>query len=475
MSSDINKKIFRSTTWSLASKVTAQAITFITTIYLAKLLGISDFGAINFGMLTVGLIDSIVDFGFLSAIVRERTITNEQLSTCFWFLLFISIIGIILIHVYTYIYPLESAYISVIEVLVYGLIFVPFQSITRGLVSRDLRLDTIAKYELFGGLIRNILSITGAFLGYGVKGFVYGFLCERIFVSICLGFATGWYPRFQFRLSSIKSFISFGVANVAARIVWYLSTKIDSFFIGLYFGKDALGLYALAMQIANMPFQLVTTGVHRVIYASFSKFTESPSFSYIIRKAAWLVLAFSAPACIGIYIISDLFVDVFFEEKWHPASEILKWLSLASLVQIYASVWPQFWNAIGKPSYGVVLNTVNIIVLSMILYYVGIYGDFEDIPIAVFLTSIFRLLIVCLLSKKLIKISFVQVFYESLFPLTGAALFFAWKGFSNETFTYSSDVFNLITLISGAAIIYLSFMLFSYKMPGLPVKKFISK
>lgn len=475
MNKNINNRIFSSATWSLLSRILAQGITFITTIYLAKFLGTADFGAINFGMLTVGFMDGIVDFGFLSAIVREKSITERQLSSCFWLLCGISSIGIMLIMLYTNYIVVDESYSSVIEILVFGLLFVPFQSVTRGLISRDLKLDKIARYELIGGLLRNITALAGAYLGYGIKGFVYGFLLERTFVSICLGFSTWWLPKFIFNVTSLKSFISFGLANTSARIVWYLSTKVDSFFIGLYFGKDALGVYSLAMQIANMPFQLVTTGLHRVIYASFSKFKDDENFTWIIKKSAWLILLISAPVCIGIYVISDELIDVFFDDRWEKVPETLRWLSIASLLQIYSSIWPQFWNAVGKPSYGVILNTINLLILCGLLYWIGQMGSFKDIQMAVVLVAIVRLVVVCLLSKKLVKISFIRVIYESFYPIMGCALIILWCDVGVSYFEVNKPIMNLISMISGAVVIYTAFIGLMALPSWLPVKKLLSK
>jgi len=475
MEVNLKKRIFHSAIWSLGSRIIAQGITFVTMIYLAKLLGISDFGAINFGVLIVGLVDSIVDFGFLSAIIKEKNITEEQLSSCFWFISIISIFGILIISLYSTYIIIDDSYSSVIDILVYGLLFVPFQSVTRALVARDLKLDSIAKFELIGGLIRNGAALFGAYYGYGVKGFIYGFLCERIFVSICLGVSTFWLPRLIFNLSALHSFIKFGIASTSSRIIWYLSTKIDSFFIGLYFGKEALGLYSLAMQIANMPFQLVTTGVHRVIYATFSKFVDRDNFVSVIKRTAWLVLVFSAPACIGIFAVADVIIEIFFDEKWSQSAQIIKWLSISSLVQIYSSTWPQFWNAIGKPGYGVIVNLINFIVFSFILYLIGVYGDFEDIKMAVLFISFIRLFVVCILSKKLIDISFFRVLYESMFPIIGCLLIILWCNNLILYFDLTNNISKLSLMIAGGAVTYMAFIGLAAMPYFLPVKKLLSK
>ncbi len=475
MDSNIKKRIFQSATWSLGSRVLGQGITFITTILLAKLLGISDFGAISFGVLTVGLVDSIVDFGFLSALVREKSLTEEQLSSCFWFLTMISGGGILLIKLYSLYLVVDDSYSSVIDVLVYGLIFVPYQSVSRALISRDLRLDSIAKYEIIGGIIRNGSALLGAYYGYGIKGFVYGFLCERFFISICLFVSAQWFPSLIFKLSALKSFVQFGIASTSSRIIWYLSTKIDSFFIGLYFGKEALGIYSLAMQIAYMPFQLVTTGGHRVIYATFSKFVGQDNFISVVNKTAWLVLTLSAPACIGIFVLSDEIISIFFGDKWKQASQAIKWLSIASLVQIYSSIWPQFWNAVGKPSYGVIVNIINLIILTLILFFIGNNGDFKDIPVGIAVISVIRLLVVYMLSKKLIDICLLRMFYENLFPIIGCLLIIVWSNIFIPYFDIKNNILKIIFIISGSALAYIAFLFSTSIISFLPVKKLLSK
>lgn len=471
----IAKRIVLSATWSLGSRIVAQGITFLTTVYLAKLLGTGEFGTINFGWITIGLVDNIVDFGFGLAIIREKNLNNVQLSSCFWFLSVLCVLALGILNMYAIFAITDVNYSEVIRVLVFGLLFVPHQTVMRALASRDLKLDSVARYELFGGLLRNGSALAGAYFGYGVFGFVYGYLIERLVITTGLAYLTKWMPRLQFSMSSLRPFISFGMANIASRVIWYLSTKIDSLFIGLYFGKDALGLYSLALQISYFPFQLVTTSLHRVIYATFAKFSGHDEFSAILRKTAWWLLAGAAPVCVGIFAIAEPMAGQFFGEKWEGLAALLEWLSLAGLVQIYASMWPQFWNAVGRPGYGVLVNAISLVILALALYTVASAGAFADVAPALLMVSVWRLLVVCTLSKRLIRISFMRIGYESLFPVIGCLLIVAWCKKILPAMMSGNDLSTLAGMILGSAILYGTFLAVTAVVPFLPIKKLILK
>lgn len=78
--------------WSLVDKFSTQAVSFIISIILARLLTPTDYGIV--GLMSIFLVISnvFIDAGFGNAIIRKTDRTAADLSTAFYFNISISCI-----------------------------------------------------------------------------------------------------------------------------------------------------------------------------------------------------------------------------------------------------------------------------------------------------------------------------------------------------------------------------------------------
>ncbi|MGZ5819162.1 MAG: oligosaccharide flippase family protein, partial [Burkholderiaceae bacterium] len=68
-----------------------QIISFVTMLYVARLLLPSDFGTVSMVIVVVSLAQVIGDIGISAGLVRTQKNTTTVLSTCFWIALGIGI------------------------------------------------------------------------------------------------------------------------------------------------------------------------------------------------------------------------------------------------------------------------------------------------------------------------------------------------------------------------------------------------
>ena len=90
--SDLKQKTKIGMIWNMLEKVSIQIISFVFSIVLARLLTPSDYGTIGLLSVFVSFSNVFVDSGFSRALVQKQDRTEKDLSTAFFFSLFISII-----------------------------------------------------------------------------------------------------------------------------------------------------------------------------------------------------------------------------------------------------------------------------------------------------------------------------------------------------------------------------------------------
>ena len=92
MTDDIRNKMIGTLAWTMFDRFGQQVIQFVISVFLARLLTPNEYTLIALVVVFVSLSNSLVDGGFGSALVRKKTVDDTDLSTVFYFNIFVSIL-----------------------------------------------------------------------------------------------------------------------------------------------------------------------------------------------------------------------------------------------------------------------------------------------------------------------------------------------------------------------------------------------
>jgi len=81
--SGLRKKTARGIAWMLAEMFGRYGVTYIVTIYLARLLSPKDYGLIGLATAFFVIAAVIIDGGFRSALVRKKSVSPADYNTAF--------------------------------------------------------------------------------------------------------------------------------------------------------------------------------------------------------------------------------------------------------------------------------------------------------------------------------------------------------------------------------------------------------
>ena len=365
-------KVIRSAIWTTNSKLIAQGAGFLTTLVLARLLSRSDFGLMAMALSFMGLVDTFIDLGFLSAIIQAKEINRKQLSSCFWLLTLISLLfaicGFVSASYISAIFA-EPNLSNLIKYLVPMLLFSPLNIVCKGILSRDIRLDILAKIELYAGIVKMLVTICLAYIGMGVVALVIGYVVERVLQTIACAMTARWYPRFEYDKACLWPFLNFGSKATASSLLWYIFTKADVFVIGRVLGAEVLGVYTIASHFPQTIARLVPNAWIRIAYPLFSKYQQTPELKQIVSRSSFLLNLVCLPLFLGMAAIAPDIINVIFGNRWQEAIFPMQMLCVAAAIQTATGVLPSVLNAIGRPGANTVINMVAVIVFPVTLYW----------------------------------------------------------------------------------------------------------
>ena len=153
----VSKRIISNVFWALAGKFTGLASALLVGIFVARYLGPTQYGIMNYAVSFVTLFLVIATFGFENLEIREEAKANDQkdviLGTVFVLRLLLSIVTIVTISVVAYINETDLYTYGIIMIYAITVILSPFDVI-RNYFTSLIQNEYIVKV----GIFRTILS-----------------------------------------------------------------------------------------------------------------------------------------------------------------------------------------------------------------------------------------------------------------------------------------------------------------------------
>ena len=361
--------------WTSMSTVIVAILQLTQLAILARFLDPSAFGLMALVMVVIGFSQAFLDMGISNAIIHKQKITHGQLSTLYW----VNVLaGFILFVIIASVAPFVSEFYKEPEltnlILIVSLTFLiqPFGQQFMILWQKEMRFSEMAKIDIINKFISLLVSVYLAYKGYGVYALVYGTLAGIISQTIQFMYMglKEHKPSFEFKLSEVKEFMSFGLYQMGEKTINYFNSQIDVILIGKLLGVEALGVYTVAKQIIMRPAQIINPIITKVTFPVMAKLQDDiPRLKNIYLKTINYLSSVNFPIYVFIFIFAHEVVLIMFGEKWLEAVYIMQILSIWGAMRSTASPIGSLLLARGKAKLGFWWN------LGLFFYVpVGIYA-----------------------------------------------------------------------------------------------------
>lgn len=92
MADNLKQKTQKGLAWSMIERFATQGVQFLFGIILARLLSPNDYGIIAMPLVFLAIAQCFIDSGFSTALIRKPQLSDEDLSTAFYFNIGVGII-----------------------------------------------------------------------------------------------------------------------------------------------------------------------------------------------------------------------------------------------------------------------------------------------------------------------------------------------------------------------------------------------
>ncbi len=337
--------------WSLLNSVASRLLTVVAGLIIARVVSPAQFGAYTIALLVMTVALSMNEIGMSVAVIRWKggvdriapTAVSGSLasSATWWALMFVGAPAIaVLLNA-----PGAAAPIRVLSfaVLLDGVSTVPNALLTRAFQQRQRTVAGIVGF-LAGTPIGILLAGT-----HGASGLAIGLLiANAVTTALIVWFAPcrplpGWDGELALRL------VRLGLSPALTSALLLAIVNVDSVVVSRTLGVAALGFYALAFNVANWPWRLLSMAIRQVSLPAFSKLGDDPpALENAFAKSLTLATGLAVLGGILLASLAEPVVGLLYGDKWLPAVAALRWLAVFGALRVVLELCYDLLVAIGR-------------------------------------------------------------------------------------------------------------------------------
>lgn len=340
--------------WKFAERITAQTVTLVVSIVLARLLDPSHYGMVAMVTVFITIANVFVQDGFGSALIQKKNadeldfssvlIANLVLSVFLYFLLFFTA-------------PLISSFYGegyeqltpVLRVLSLRLILSAINTVQQAYVSRKMIFKKFFWATFFGTVVSAAVGIGMAYRGYGVWALVAQYLTNTTIDTIILQISLNVWPEMRFSSERITGLFSYGWKILGASLLNNGYQELRTLLIGKIYTSSDLAYYSRGKQFPEVLVININTSIGSVMFPKMSKEQDDAArLKETTRQAIRFSSYILSPMMFGLAAVADLFVSLLLTDKWLFAVPFLRLYCIFYLMQPIHTANMQAIKALGR-------------------------------------------------------------------------------------------------------------------------------
>lgn len=359
-----DSKLLSNLFWKFAERISAQVVTLVVSLILARLLEPEHYGMVSIAMIFITIANVFVSDGFGSALIQKKDADALDFSTILYFNIAFSTVLYLLIFMCA---PLVQQFYGsgyelltpVLRVLGIRLILSAINSVQQAYVAKKMMFKMFFLSTFFGTVISAIVGITLAYKGAGVWAIVAQYLTNTTVDTIVLNIRLRKKPLLAFSFQRLIELFKYGVNILGASLLVCGYQELRAIIIGKMYSSSDLAFYDRAKQFPQVFVTNINSSIAAVL---FPKMSNDQDDRFKVKETARMSIRFSSfficPLMIGLAAVAEPLVRLLLTEKWVSCVPLLRLFCVLYLVQPIHTANMQAIKAIGHSDIFVKLELV---------------------------------------------------------------------------------------------------------------------
>lgn len=460
--------------WKFFDQFANYGMQFIVGIFMARMLSPEDYGITALPAVFMAIAGIFVGGGFSTALIRKPELTEEDLSTAFYYSIGVGIFCYtVLFFASPYIAIFYDAPVleSLIRVTAMSFLWGPLNTPQSVILTRRMDFKNPARISIVNKIVGSIVGITMAYLGYGVWALVASGLVSSLMGLIQIWWVVKWLPKANFSKESFKYLWNYGNKMMGISLLYTLYGNIIPVLLGKFSGAIDLGYYNRAQGYASMPSANITNTLNSVTFPALSKMqddTDRLAYNYrkMIRVSSYIVF----PIMMLLSALAYPIIVTMVTAKWEPCVILLQIMCFTFMLQPMQILNVNLLQIMGRPDLSLRIEVLKKSVGAIVFIYAAINFSLVELCITDFCYTMFALVCNTYYTGKLINVGyFMQI--KDIMPSLFLSLFVFVVTMYSISFFDNMITQIIIGVILGTAI-YIS-VSYLFKYPELEEVKYL--
>lgn len=352
MRESLKQQAINGVLWSGIQKFGISFISFISNIFLARLLTADDYGCIGLLAIFIAVSNALVLGGFISALIQKKDANETDFSTVFLWNIVVSITLYALLFLAS---PYIAEYYSIEKLRkilrIQGLILLinGLSAVQTTLLRKSLQFKKLATINLISASVSIMVALILAYKGFGVWSLVVQQLVSSSCNTLILWVTSTWRPSFIFSLSSFKGLFSYGCFLLLSDLMNTVCDNVQGLIIGKRFSSSTMGYYTQAKRLEEVPTQSISQLVAQVTFPIYARIQDDVEKLRSAVKGTLALMNFvNFPLMVMLIVIAKPLIVFLYSEKWINSIPYFQILCVAGIVNCLQSVNYQVVSATGR-------------------------------------------------------------------------------------------------------------------------------
>ena len=391
--SPLRARAARGGAWLGAGTVAAQLFRLGRNVVLTRLLAPESFGVMAIIISIGSMMDMFTEIG-----VRESVIQNPNgdkygyLNSALWLSAarsFVSYGAIFLLAPEAASFYHSPELTALGRVALAGVVFKGLMS-PRAFVAlkrMDYKQWTIVQYG--SSIAATVITIVLAFMMRNVWALAIGFAAEYavLFVSSYVLFP--FRPRFSIDRHSGRELIQFSKGVFGLSFLNLIYVRADIFVLGRLIPQDRLGIYSMAVYLAQAPAAFLLNYQAQILLPVFSQVqTESERTNSLLRKGASLLFFFVAPALVFIALSGRALLSLLYGTAYAVGFWAFLVAAMVAAINVANAQLTTAFYAAGKPQLHRLCVAIMAVVMLVVIYPASRWGGMVGAQLCALLAMI---------------------------------------------------------------------------------------
>ena len=419
---DLSKKVSSGLIWTYVERLTAQIVTLLVTIILARLIAPEDYGVIAIVTVFITIVDSFVVSGFGNALIQKKDADQLDFSTVFYFSIFFSLI---IYFVLFLVAPIIANYYKIasltliIRIMGLRLPIAAINSVQQAYVSKTMNFRKFFISTIGGTIFSALAGIGMAVLGCGVWALVVQYLANVTIGTIVLWFTAGWRPKLMYSQKRMNQLFSYGWKIMAVGVMTSVYSNMRNLVIGKKYSSEDLAFSTKGEQFPSTIAGNINSSISKVLFPVLSNNqNDIDTMKRITRKSICVGNYCLLPILCGLATIAGTFVSVFLTDKWIECVPYLQIMCCVYALQPIQTSSLQVVKALGKGNLYLIIDVIKksfgVLILLVSIF---CFDSVLIIILGALVTEIFSVLINIPINKKLLSYTYKEQFIDISRPI----------------------------------------------------------